>query len=83
MTTLTCPICRSSFAFGDHQYDGKYLPYYGLTVCWTCYRANHDGWGPFADPFIVEALSSAGRTHPPRNEKGWLPRDYREGTSTK
>ena len=60
---------------GPHRYDGKYIPRYQISVCSGCWSGNWDGWGPLHEPMIVAHAQEKGLTLPPRNQKGWLPRD--------
>jgi hypothetical protein len=75
VATQGCEVCGSQFQYGAHVYDGKHVRAYGITVCRRCYDANWDGWGPFAEPAVLRKASENGLPLPPRNAKGWLPRD--------
>lgn len=72
---MKCPTCGFEFQFGPHRYDGKYLRAYQLTVCMSCYRANHDGWAPHLEPSIAAVLTARGLELPARNENDLLPRE--------
>jgi hypothetical protein len=72
---VKCDVCETSFQFGRHIYDGKFIPTYQIQVCSGCYEANWDGWGPLAEPIILAHLEKKGLPVPRRNGKGWLPRD--------
>ena len=72
---LPCYICDQQFQFGPHVYDGKFIPTYELTVCRTCYSANHDGWAPHYEQKILKHLEEKGICVPERNKSGWLPRE--------
>lgn len=70
-----CDICGQQFQFGCHVYDGKFIPTYKLTVCITCFNANHDGWAPHYEQKILSHLERNRVKLPERNENGWLPRE--------
>jgi hypothetical protein len=46
-----------------------------MEVCTGCFQAAWDGWGPSAEAKIIKHLAEQGIPVPPRNTKGWLPRD--------
>ena len=68
-----CDVCGSIFQYGRHLYAGRWLIRYQLLACDDCLRGNWDGWGPMAEPKILDHLMSKGLPEPARNEKGWLP----------
>ncbi len=70
-----CELCGRPYQMGPHRYDGKRIPRYDISVCGSCYKTNWDGWGPKAESPILAHLERKGLPIPPRNEKGWLPRD--------
>lgn len=72
---LTCPICASRFQYGPHRYAGRHIARYKMTVCETCWSANHDGWGPHAEAIVLEHLKKNNLPVPPCNARGWLPRE--------
>lgn len=72
---LNCFCCGQSFAFGTNAYHGRYVPQYRISVCSVCYQANWDGWAPHLESRIREHADAEGLVLPPRNTKGWLPRD--------
>lgn len=72
---FVCAICGQKHQMGPHRYDGQFVPRYQVQVCRICYSANWDGWGPEAEEILVPHLKAKGLPIPPRNAKGWLPRD--------
>jgi hypothetical protein len=73
----TCAVCDSKFCFGPHRYDGRRLSpktYGDAMVCLSCYQANYDGWGPYAEEKLLVHLARQNLPEPERNQKGWLPR---------
>lgn len=73
--TQICDVCGSSYQHGPHRYEGHKLSTYGIVVCDSCWTGNHDGWAPFREPKLVEALKRNRLPMPQRNSKGLLPRD--------
>ena len=71
----TCDACGSQYQFGPHIYDGKHIDAYGINVCSGCYQGNWDGWAPHFEEAVTRHLRAKGLPIPPRNAKGWLPRD--------
>jgi hypothetical protein len=71
----TCDLCNKRFQFGPHAYDGKYIGAYKLTVCGSCWQANHDGWSPSLEPKFIAHLEAHSIPLPDRNAKGWFPRE--------
>jgi len=71
----TCFICGSTFQFGQHVYDGKYIQKYDITVCSGCYKGNWDGWAKHYEENILKHLKEKGLPVPDKNEAGYLPRD--------
>lgn len=72
---MICDICGQKYQFGNHKYDGKYIPKYKLNVCMSCYEGNWDGWAPHYEQKFIEHLNQNGLPLPERNSKGWFPRD--------
>ena len=71
-----CAVCGNPYQHGPHRYDGHKLELYGgVFCCDACWRANWDGWGPHSEPTILAILLANGLPVPPRNKKGWLPRE--------
>ena len=70
-----CDLCDSPFQYGPHQYDGKFIPKYKITVCMNCYSNNWDGWAPHYEEKLIENLKKNQLPIPERNVNGWLPRD--------
>lgn len=70
-----CDTCGTSYQFGPHVYEGKYIPMYQINVCMTCWDANWDGWAPHLEKKVMANLKAKGLPIPARNEKGWLPRN--------
>jgi hypothetical protein len=71
----TCKLCGSKFQFGPHVYDGKWLNYYKMTLCRTCYDINWDGFAPHYEGVIERHLVAEDIPLPARNRSGWYPRD--------
>ena len=72
---MECDTCSKKFQFGPHQYEGRVINLYGITVCDTCWTGNWDGWASHFEPIIQKHLAEKNLPEPPRNNKGWLPRD--------
>ncbi len=72
---VRCDMCGNQFQMGPHVYDGKYIKRYDLSVCKLCYDGNWDGWGPNHEDRLIQHLKEKRISLPPRNEKGWIPRD--------
>jgi len=70
-----CFVCGQEFQYGPRRYAGKFIPRYQILACEVCYGAAWDGWGPGAEAKILTHLEAKGIPVPPRNDKGWLPRD--------
>ncbi len=70
-----CFTCGSEFQMGPHQYDGKFIPRYKISVCRICYDGNWDGWAPQSSDRIIKHLKKENLPIPEKNEKRWLPRE--------
>jgi hypothetical protein len=70
-----CATCGQEYQMGPHQYDGKHVSLYQITVCTTCYEGNWDGWAPHYEERLIAHLKDKGLPIPRRNDKGWLPRE--------
>lgn len=70
-----CDVCDRQYQFGPHIYDGHVIKLYRITVCSGCFEGNWDGWAPQYEKRVTANLDAAGEPLPPRNAKGWLPRD--------
>lgn len=68
-----CIICGRQFQYGEHRYDGRFLPRYQMSVCDMCLQANHDGWAPQYEDRIIKHLKESDLEVPERNAEGWLP----------
>lgn len=71
---VLCSICGGKFQHGPHRY-GQFIARYQMEICTPCFQAAWDGWGPSAEAKIIKHLAERGIPVPPRNAKGWLPRD--------
>ena len=72
---VPCFFCGRQFQFGPHAYRGQHISRYQVTACEGCYAGNWDGWAPHFEARLVPHLRDKGLPIPPRNAKGWLPRD--------
>lgn len=72
---VTCQLCGSSYQAGHGVWTGQTIAKYQLSVCNTCYAANWDGWAPGWEEKFIAHLQARGIPVPPRNEKGWFPRE--------
>src|SRR5712691_6252889 len=70
-----CFCCGGKFQMGPHRYDGKYLSYYKISMCSSCYNGNWDGIGPYCEAKLIAHLEKENIPLPKRNAKGWIPRD--------
>jgi hypothetical protein len=61
--------------YGRHDYRGKTIARYKITVCSGCYEGNWDGWAPHYEAKLLSHLDALGLPHPPRQKNGFLPRD--------
>lgn len=73
--SVPCFCCLGEFRFGPSRYDGRHIPAYKISVCDACYGSNWDGWAPHVEARLMRHLEDQRLPIPPRNEKGWLPRD--------
>ena len=67
-----CFLCKQSFQFGPHLYDGRHIASWGISVCRSCDAANWDGVVPDSHPDLIEHLKQRG-VRIQLNGKGWLP----------
>lgn len=67
----TCFLCRQSFQFGGHIYDGKPVNAWKIIVCDICLKGNHDGIVPGTYPHLKSHLETLG-VKPVINAKGWI-----------
>ena len=72
---VECFLCGTPFVFGPHQYDGRYIASYAISVCRVCLSANWDGLAPGFEEKFLAHLNAKGLSAPSRNEKGWYPLD--------
>jgi hypothetical protein len=70
----TCAMCGSSFQFGPHIYDGKFIAAYQISVCRSCFESNWDGWAPHYEARLEAHLKAKGIPLPNRNAEGFYPR---------
>lgn len=70
-----CFICGGQFKMGPHEYDGKYIKSYDISVCMPCYQGNWDGWAPPYEQKLLAHLKNKGLSIPARNSKDLLPRE--------
>jgi len=71
-----CDVCGSSYQHGPHRYEGHSLKLYGnIFACDPCWQGNHDGWAPHYEKVLLAHLERQDLPVPPRNVKGFLPRD--------
>lgn len=61
--------------FGLSHYEGKWIKGYQLLVCRSCWNVNWDGYGPFHEALLTKHLNDLAIAIPPRNQKGWIPRE--------
>jgi hypothetical protein len=72
---FNCAVCDQPYQHGTHLYEGRKLELYGgIFCCRPCWDGNWDGWGPRAEPRIVNILMQNALPIPNRNKSGWLPR---------
>lgn len=72
---VTCLLCDREFQMGPNIYGGHWVPRYKMHVCSTCYLGNHDGYANPHEPQILAHLEANQLDTPPRNPRGYLPRD--------
>jgi hypothetical protein len=51
-----CFLCKQSFQFGPHLYDGRHIASWGISICHSCDAANWDGVVPNSHPDLIEHL---------------------------
>lgn len=74
--TFICDVCKQSYHHGMGRYEGHKLSLYGnIFCCQSCWDNNWDGWGPNVETVLLEHLKVRNILPPPRNEKGFLPRN--------
>ena len=71
----TCDVGGGNFQFGPRRYELRRNQTYDIMVCDTCHSANWDSWAPHHEDRVARRLKEKGLPIPPRNEKGWLPRE--------
>jgi len=71
----TCDVCENKFIFGPHLYEGRKNQTYGILVCDKCNKNNWDGWAKNLEAKVTKNLNAEGLPLPPRNVKGFLPRE--------
>jgi len=71
-----CDVCGSQYQMSAGKYEGHKCSGYDIFVCHPCYSMNWDGWGPMIEPRILGILATKSIPEPPRNSKGWLPREF-------
>jgi hypothetical protein len=76
MARCKCNLCGSMYNFGFGQYHGTILSGYDMAVCDVCYEMNWDGWAPQYEKRLLEQLRGNNVKIPPRNAKGFLPREF-------
>lgn len=73
---VNCDFCGMPHYEGKGYYPLRQLSGYGLFCCTPCYEGNWDGWNSMYEPILLAQLNKLGIEPPPRNEKGWLPREF-------
>ena len=73
---VKCNICGATHYQGKGVYPLRKVSGYGLFCCDTCYEGNWDGWNPRLEAKLLDHLKKIGVNPPPRNGKGWLPREF-------
>ena len=73
---VKCDICGKTYYQGKGYYPLRKVEGYGLFCCDICFDSNWDGWNPNHEAKILAHLKANGIEPPPRNEKGWLPREF-------
>jgi hypothetical protein len=74
--SFNCSLCKNKFTHDEGRYEGHILKLYGNVFCCDrCWTLNHDGWNPHHEERLMKILKERGIPTPPRNEKGFLPRD--------
>ena len=51
-----CILCEHPFQFGPYEYDGRYIPAWGVQICNDCIWKNMDGIVRQSYPKLVEHL---------------------------
>ena len=72
MATDLCPVCGELIYVGG---PARYVSGYDMRVHTICWLLNRDGWA-LGEERILKHLLDKGIRVPPRNSKGFLPRDY-------
>ena len=73
---LVCDVCGEKFLDGMDYHPGHVLHGYEMYCCKICWEGNWDGWNPSHEKKILTHLKEKGISPPPRNAKGWLPREF-------
>ena len=73
---VKCDICGEIHYKGAGVYPLRKVSGYELFCCKICYDGNWDGWAPQYEDKLRGRLKEMGVEPPPRNEKGWFPREF-------
>lgn len=71
---IKCFTCGQEILYNHHKYDGRNISTYGITVCDSCYKGNHDGRASQYEEKIIKHMKNEKYPAPKRNDKGLLPR---------
>jgi hypothetical protein len=69
---IDCALCKRSFQFGPHRYDGRKVQAWDVMLCSTCVSGNWDGIVPGSWPGFIKDLEARGIAIK-LNDQGWLP----------
>ena len=67
----TCFLCTRPFHFGNHRWEGRHIPQWGVNLCDGCIKRNSNGVMPEARPHLIPYLESKG-IEVRYNAKGWI-----------
>ena len=71
ITAARCDVCGNWIPLPKLQHNSTY----DIMVCPICHDTNEAGWAPVREGAVTQRLIEQGLPLPPRNDRGWLPRE--------
>lgn len=57
---IPCDLCGGEFPYGLSRFAGRKVDAWGIRICDTCDRMNHDGLDPHRHPALMQRLKAEG-----------------------